>query len=200
MNLKFTSEDDFKRFKEFIRGRLKERQSRVIEIEGLKPSAVKMLIMNREREPYVLLTKRSEKLKNHKGQVSFPGGTFDEEDGEIICTAYRETLEEVGIPSEDIEFLGQFDDYISILGFHVSCFVGIIPHPYDYTINSDEIDEYIEAPLSIFVNREYDRAELVNYKGNDYRVYYYHYGGHVIWGLTARILTDFGEEIMGGYE
>ncbi len=200
MDLIFSSEGDFSRFKVYIRNRLEERQSRILHLEGFKPAAVKMLFMNKNCEPFVLLTKRSENLKNHKGQVSFPGGTFDDKDGEIICTAYRETFEEVGIPSEDIEYLGQFDDYFSIMGFHVSCFVGVIPHPYEYIINSDEIDEFFEAPLSMFVNREYDRTEVISYEGNEYQVYYYRYGGHVIWGLTARILTDFGEEIMSGYE
>ncbi|MCP4136887.1 MAG: CoA pyrophosphatase [bacterium] len=195
MKMRFEKEADFSEFKEELRERLQERQPRSIDVAENKPSAVKMLLMNKNGEPFVLLTKRSEKLRSHRGQVSFPGGGYDDEDESIRHTAYRETYEEVGIPSEKIEYIGQFDDYISIAGYHVSCFVGAIEHPMEYRINRDEIDAWLEAPLAMFVNKECDRTEQFHHNGKNYTVFYYYYEGFEIWGLTARLLTDFAQKI-----
>jgi len=191
----FENDNDFEEFKIELQKRLNVRAIRNINEPSLKPSAVKMILMNKNNEPHVLLTKRSEKVTSHKGQISFPGGTFDKKDGDIIVTAFRETFEEVGIPREKIEFLGRFDDYFSIAGFHVACFIGAIEYPFAYSFSTDEIDDYVEAPLSIFAEKKYDRTEVYNYQGREVTVYFYNYEGHEIWGLTARILTDFGEII-----
>lgn len=198
MKMQFQTGDDFSEFKDELSNRLKKREIRKIDINGHRPSAVKMIIMNKDNSPHVLLTKRSNKVATHKGQISFPGGVFDAEDINIKNTAYRETFEEVGIPPEKIEYIGRFDDYISIFGHHVSCFIGAIEYPIDYNFNRDEIADYIEAPLSIFANEEYDKVLPYTYEGKTRNVYYYYYKGHEIWGLTARILTDFGRIILTG--
>ena len=196
MKMQFQTGDDFIAFKDELRDRLKKREIRKIDISGHKPSAVKMIIMNRDNSPHVLLTKRSTKVATHKGQISFPGGVFDTEDIDIKNTAYRETFEEVGIPPDRIEYIGRFDDYISIFGHHVTCFIGAIEYPFEYNFNRDEIDDYVEAPLSIFANEEYDKVLPYTYEGKTRNVYYYYFRGYEIWGLTARILTDFGRLIL----
>ncbi|HOW81069.1 MAG TPA: CoA pyrophosphatase [Spirochaetota bacterium] len=196
MNLRFESELDFASFKNELRERLDRRETRRLDNPGYKPSAVNILLMNKEGELCVLLTKRTEKVSTHKGQISFPGGGYDESDGNIANTVLRETFEEVGIPAEKIECIGRFDDYISLFGFHISCFVGAIPHPCEYRFNEDEIDDYVEAPLSLFVSLGYDRIEHYNFKGHDIEVYHYNYDGYEIWGLTARILTDFAQTVL----
>ena len=176
MKTRFETGHEFIEFKEELKKRLAERQPGEIDSSGHRLSAVKLLLMNKDNEVRVLVTKRSGKVRTHKGEVSLPGGAFSEEDGHIINTAYRETYEEVGIPPEKIEYLGRFDDYISIAGFHVSCFVGAVDYPVAYTINTDEIEAYGEIPLSIFLNLEYDDVQTYNHKGVDYQVYYYNYG------------------------
>ncbi len=196
MNLRFESELDFASFKNELRDRLNRRETRRLDNPGYKPSAVNILLINKEGELCVLLTKRTEKVSTHKGQISFPGGGYDESDGDIANTVLRETFEEVGIPAEKIECIGRFDDYISLFGFHISCFVGAIPHPCEYRFNEDEIDDYVEAPLSLFVSLCYDRVEHYNFKGHDIEVYHYNYNGYEIWGLTARILTDFAQAVL----
>jgi 8-oxo-dGTP pyrophosphatase MutT (NUDIX family) len=196
MKMRFENEDDFRLFKEELKHRLARHSIRTMESDGYRRSAVKILIMNKENEPHVLLTKRTHKVSTHKGQISFPGGGYDEGDGEILNTALRETYEEVGIPAEAIEYIGQFDDYVSIFGHHVSCFVGAITHPFPYEFNDDEISDYVEAPLRLFVNREYERLQTYQHEGKDYTVYHYLFNGYEIWGLTARILTDFAGKIM----
>ncbi len=186
----------FEIFKAELRKRLQKWEPRSLDFEGLRRSAVKILLMEKNNEPHVLLTKRTDKVRTHKGQISFPGGGYDETDDSILNTAYRETFEEVGIPEESIEFIGQFDDYVSIFGHHVSCFVGSVPYPVEYNFSRDEIDVHIEAPLRIFAELQYDRIEKYNHDGKEFSVYYYHFQDHEIWGLTARILTDFARKVL----
>jgi 8-oxo-dGTP pyrophosphatase MutT (NUDIX family) len=195
MKMSFAVPADFEDFKEDLRGRLAARAVREIDEGSLRHASVMMLIMNKDNAPHVLLTRRTESVSSHKGQVSFPGGGIDEGDEDSLAAAYRETEEEVGIRRDRIEYLGRFDDYLSIAGFHVACHVGAVEYPYECAPNRNETESCFEAPLSMFVNAEYDRYELVNWQGRDYRVFYYHYGGYEIWGMTARILTDFGARI-----
>ncbi|MFC1671079.1 NUDIX hydrolase [Spirochaetota bacterium] len=196
MNINFKNNNDFIHFKKSVKDKLNNREIIKVDNPDLVPAAVMMLVFNRGGSPYVLLTKRTEKVKSHKGQVSFPGGVFDEEDKEIIKTAFRETWEEVGIPGEKIELLGQFDDYISPAGFKVSSFIGSFDYPFQYKVSRDEIEEIIEAPLSVFVNLDYERKEDVVFMSKDYTMYYYDYMGFDIWGMTARVLTDFSQDIV----
>ncbi|OHD62954.1 MAG: hypothetical protein A2176_04860 [Spirochaetes bacterium RBG_13_51_14] len=193
--MSFETDGDFIAFKEELRIRLAAHEARELSHTGLRHASVMMLIMNKKGAPHVLLTRRTDTVSTHKGQVSFPGGGADEADDGRLSTAYRETFEEVGISRERIEYLGRFDDYISISGFLVTCFIGAIDYPYACTVNRHEIESCFDAPLSKFVNQEYDRYELYNYGGSDYRVFFYYHEGYEIWGLTARILTDFGEKI-----
>ncbi len=196
MKMRFEKDEDFREFLDEVKQRLSERDVRRIERNDLRRSAVKILIMNKKDEPHVLLTVRTDKVRTHKGQISLPGGSYDETDGHILETAYRETWEETGILREKIEYIGVFDEYISIAGFHLSCFVGAVNYPVEYNFNPDEISDYVEAPLSIFVKREFEKVETMNYQGRDFRIFYYRYNGYQIWGLTARILTDFAKKVL----
>lgn len=195
MKMRFNSGAEFEEFKEELRRRLASRPNRELEETGLKHSAVMVLLMNRDGAAHVLLTRRTNTVSTHKGQVAFPGGGMDDHDDDYRAIAYRETFEEVGIPRDRIEYLGRFDDYVSISGFHVTCFIGAIGYPYEYRINRDEIESHFEAPLEMFVEQKFERTEIYNFGGKDYRIFFYYHDGYEIWGLTARILTDFGEKI-----
>lgn len=186
----------YKAFLDDLKKRLHAYRVREIESEDLRPASVFMLFMLKEDRPHILLTKRTEKVKDHKGQISFPGGAYDDEDDSLLATAYRETFEEVGIPESDIEYIGRFDDYVSISGYRVSTYIGSVRFPVEYDLNEHEIDEHIEVPFSLFSNMEYDRVEKYHFDGRDHTVYYYLYQGHEIWGLTARIITDFVMKVL----
>jgi len=194
--MRFENEDEFTAFKEELRRRLSAHSPRSIQREGFRPAAVMILIMNDGGVPHVLLTKRTEKVGTHKGQMALPGGGYDEDDGDFLRTALRETEEEVGVRPGDIDVLGRFDDFISIAGFQVVSYIGIIPFPYEYKINRDEIEDYVEVPLSMFVNREFGRVQRVEFEGEMYNVYYYYFRNFEIWGMTARILTDFAAKML----
>lgn len=196
MKMRFDNPAEFRAFLEELKTRLASRNVRRMDKPDFRRSAVKILIMNKNSAPHVLLTVRTDKVRTHKGQISLPGGSYDEEDGHILETAYRETWEETGIPREKIEYLGVFDEYLSMFGFHISCFVGAVDYPVEYDFNQDEISDYVEAPLSIFVNQDFEKVERMNYQGKDFRIFYYRYEGYQIWGLTARILTEFARKVV----
>lgn len=200
MNMKFTTSDDFISFRKFISEKLSGRTKRSVDFPDYKKSAVMILFMEKEGEPHVILTLRTDKVSTHKGQVSFPGGGYDSSDADFLETAFRETEEEIGITRDKIEILGEFDEYISVMGYHVYVHVGAVNGPQKYTVCSDEIDQMLEVPFSLFYNEAYSRCEKVTYDGRDYDVYYYDYGTSVIWGLTARILTDFVRKVCKGDE
>ncbi len=198
MNMQFENEHDYAEFLHQIKVRLAAKSRRVIERPELVPAAVFMLLMNKGGSPHVLLTKRTSNVATHRGEVSFPGGKCDDDDPDTLHTALRETEEEVGIPANAITVLGEFDHYFSIWGFHVSTFVGSIPHPFQYNPNRSEIEACIEAPLKLFYDEGYYKTELFHFEGREVPVYYYHFEGFQIWGLTARILTDFSRIILKG--
>lgn len=196
MDLQFKTEEDFGNFNNSLKKRLEEREISRVDIPEFKRSAVMILIMNKGGKAHVFLTKRTDKVGTHKGHVSLPGGRFEREDENIMRTAIRETFEEVGIAPDDIDIIGQFDEFFSIGGFHVSTFVGSVDYPYQYKINEEEIEDCLEVPLSIFYDKEYDKIEHFQFRGEKMDVYYYYYNSFTIWGLTARILTDFADKVL----
>ncbi|HOK01845.1 MAG TPA: CoA pyrophosphatase [Spirochaetota bacterium] len=195
MKLNFDSTYSFEDFKKEIINKLSSRNKRSIDFPDFRKSAVLMLFLEKNNSPHVVLTVRSDKVSTHKGQVAFPGGSHDEDDKDFLETALRETYEEIGLHQSLIEILGEYDEYISIMGFHVYVFVGALKDIPEYNICEDEIAELIEVPFSLFYNEEYTKTERVLYDGNEYDVYYYDYNGITIWGMTARILTDFSRNV-----
>jgi 8-oxo-dGTP pyrophosphatase MutT (NUDIX family) len=196
MNMQFNTENDFAGFKKFISEKLSTREKRSIDFPDYKKSAVLILFMEKDGLPHVVMTLRTDKVSTHKGQVSFPGGGYDSTDKDFLETALRETMEEVGIPPEEIEILGEFDEYISVMGYHVYVYAGAVNRAQEYIVCRDEIDEMLEVPFSIFYNEAYNKCEKITYEGRDYDVYYYDFGSTTIWGMTARIITDFGRKVF----
>lgn len=157
------------------------------------PAAVLIPIFEKNAEPHILLTKRTETVRHHKGQISFPGGVAETSDADLSATALRETSEEVGILSDDVKILGRINSMITITNFHVTPYIGIFPYPYEFKTNQDEIHELIEVPLSHLLKKENLRVEQRELAGEFYTVHYFTYQEHLIWGVTGKILHDFLE-------
>ena len=186
----------FKSFKRYIKEQLAARKKTVLNFPDYREASVMIIFMERNGSPHILLTRRTDSVSTHKGQVSFPGGGYDSTDRDFLETALRETKEEVGIEPEKIEILGEFDEYMTISGFHVHVFIGALNFLQDYKVSRDEIDEILEVPFSLFCGEKYSRYDKINFNGMDYEIYYYDYNSTTIWGMTARILTDFGRKIF----
>ncbi len=171
---------------------LSQRRKHRITGTNLVSSAVLIPIYYREGEYYILFTQRTEKVKDHKGQISFPGGAYEEKDGVLVNTALRESAEEIGLLSGDVEVLGELDDIATIgSGYIISPFVAAIPWPYQFTLEEWETEEIIEVPISALLNEDCMRQGTDVLNDRVVTTYFYHYQDKVIWGATARILNQF---------
>ena len=195
MNLQFDKPGDFEVFKETLRERLRKREKRSISFPDYRKAAVMMLFFVKNNTPHVLLQLRTDRVSTHKGQVSMPGGGFDSTDRDLLHTALRETHEEMGIDPTAIEVIGEFDEYISIMGFQVNVFAGALNSAVEYTACDDETEQILEVPFSLFYNEEFYKCEKLAHEGREFDVYYYDFNGITVWGMTARILTDFSRKI-----
>jgi 8-oxo-dGTP pyrophosphatase MutT (NUDIX family) len=157
----------------------------------LKESAVLVPIFEKDGEINILFTKRSEKLAQHKGQISFPGGVRNEADTTLLDTALRESCEEIGLDPADAELLGELDDTpTTTTGFIISPYVALIPHPYTFIPNPNEITEIFSISVSDLLKKATIRQELQTTGGESLIEYYYECNGRLIWGATARILKQ----------
>ena len=163
--------------------------------DEFRPAAVLVPLFWQDEEIHVLLTKRSEQLKHHSGQVSFPGGGFDEADITIRQAAIRETKEEIGIDSSYIDVVGYLEDVETNSGFYVTPFVGILKDGFTVTINEDEVAEVFSVPLLFFCEEKNCQRRSTNYQGKNVNYYVYEYKGYTIWGVTAEIIVKLVKKL-----
>ena len=189
------NKQDKKHFIELIRDKLGSRSiDRINDGElSFKHAGVLIPLLVENGELKILFTKRTDVVEHHKGQISFPGGSVDEEDASIEETALREAHEEIGLQREDVEILGRTDDTLTLVSsFIIYPFVGLIPYPYDFTINTAEVERLIIAPLEAFgQGKSGTRGYGFEFEGGVYDTPTYPYDGEVIWGATARIIENF---------
>jgi 8-oxo-dGTP pyrophosphatase MutT (NUDIX family) len=164
-----------------------------------RQAAVLLPLFRNATDHHLVFTKRTETLKHHKGQVSFPGGSFEPTDGDLLTTALRESFEEVGLCPEHVSILGRLDDLATFsTNFTISPFVGLIPHPYPFRPNPLEVAMVFDVPISFLadptVGRSYHRTRDDGATIEDYE---FHVNGHVIWGATARIVRHFLAVLQG---
>ena len=152
-------------------------------------AAVLIPIFIRDK-PFLLLTRRTQEVATHKGQISFPGGLREELDSSLRETSLRETEEEVGIPRTCVQILGRFHDYRSVTNFRVTAFVGFLKEGFPISINPNEVDCILKVPLDFF-RKGAPKCEVRRHGKGERRVYSYNYEGEIIWGLTASIIRDF---------
>jgi 8-oxo-dGTP pyrophosphatase MutT (NUDIX family) len=177
-----------------IRQRLAEVEQRRLTTGFSREAAVLLLVFEREGQPHILLTRRTQDVRTHKGQISFPGGM--RLDGESLDrTALRETFEEVGINDTQIELLGRFHDYVSSSEYLVAPFVGFIEQAFTTEPQAREVAEILQVPFQVFTDPDKMRVERMMRSGKMLDVYFYSFAPHEIWGLTARIIKDFLEVV-----
>jgi len=175
-----------------LREALSRRQKQRITDAKLVPSAVLVPIYRRQGQYYILFTQRTERVKEHKGQISFPGGARQEGDRTLLDTALRECAEEIGLAPGEVEVLGELDDTVTaVSNYIVTPFVGVIPWPYQFQVDGWETEEIIEVPISVLMDKDCWRQETEIIGGQAVTSYFYHYRGKVVWGATARILHQF---------
>ena len=175
-----------------IRKALSQRQKLYIADPHRIPSAVLIPIYKKQGEYHILFIQRTDRVKDHKGQISFPGGAYEEGDDNLLQTALREAAEEVGLAAEDVEVLGELDDFRTIGSrYIISPFVARMPWPYQLKVDEWETEEVIEVPISVLLDKSNVSQDKDTLEGEEIDQYYYHYQDKIIWGATARILNQF---------
>lgn len=182
--------------KDRIASVLRDRPPREVAPPGFRRAAVLLPLYEARTGPHLVLTTRTESVPTHKGQVSFPGGGFQERDGDLQATALREADEEIGLHPADVSILGCLDDAVAVSSRHVvRPFVGFVPYPYTFRPDLYEIQQLIHLPIRALLEGAPFREELWEREGRPIRVFFFEYDGQTIWGLTARILRQFVEVI-----
>lgn len=153
-------------------------------------AAVLVPIVNRSGDLSVLLTRRTDHLAQHAGQVSFPGGRSEADDADAVATALRETREEVGIGGELLSPFGYLDCLETVSGYCVTPVVAWLDACYRARPDPHEVAEVFEMPLGFFLDRENLRRMRVVYRGRPREILEFAHEGPRIWGATATMLFD----------
>lgn len=158
--------------------------------EGTRAAAVLVPLVQREGGPRVMLTRRTDHLHHHAGQISFPGGRLEDgDDGPVAC-ALRETVEETGLDPRHVTVVGLLDDYVTVTGFRVTPVVGLVQPPFTLSPDPFEVAEVFEVPLAFLLDpvNHQKVARTVNGKPRPY--YAIPYESYYIWGATAGMLMN----------
>lgn len=160
-------------------------------LSNLREAAVLVPIVMRPEGFQVLLTRRADTLRNHKGQVSFPGGRRDPEDLTLAACALREAQEEVGLPPENVEIIGYLDDYPTTTRYRVTPVVALVRPPGEFVFDAVEVAEIFEVPLAVLLDARRYESKMLSKDGLNVPFFEINHAGHRIWGATAGMLRDF---------
>jgi len=169
-------------------------EQRPQEKRELLPAAVLVPIVQRS-VPTVLLTRRTDHLPRHAGQVSFPGGRAHEGDVSLVETALRETQEETGIDPSFVTILGFLDAYETGTGYAILPVVGMLHEGFALTPDANEVAHVFEVPLDFLLDPSNRQMTTRDFQGRSRTFYSFTYDGHYIWGATAAMLVNFSERL-----
>jgi 8-oxo-dGTP pyrophosphatase MutT (NUDIX family) len=169
-------------------------EAATLHVLGRTDAAVLVPLYIEDGELHAVFTKRRDDLRRHPGEISFPGGRQDEGDADLELTALREAEEEIGLPADAVEILGALQPTPTIAtGYAVYPFVGLIEPGRTWTLSPDEVAQVLELPLRE-LRDGYVRQRLIR-RGLPIRTDTYVVGDHLIWGATARMLSDLFDRI-----
>jgi len=156
------------------------------------PAAVLVPIVERAGGLTVLLTQRASQLKNHAGQISFPGGRIEPQDAGPSAAALREAQEEIGLEARFVSVVGYLADHILLSGFRVTPVVAFVQPGFELLLDAQEVSDTFEVPLNyVFepANQKWQRRRFSGDAG-EVRVWDIQYQGYNIWGATAGMLLN----------
>jgi 8-oxo-dGTP pyrophosphatase MutT (NUDIX family) len=178
-----------------VAGRLAALKPRIIRegTEGRRRAGVLVPLFVRDRGLWILFTRRTETVEQHRGQISFPGGAQEAVDATLWETALRESEEEIGLAPSDAIALGSLSPIVTVTNFYVEPYVAAIPQPYVFRPQEAEIAELLEVPVASLMDPAV--LEKKPFPGREEPVLFYHHGKNVIWGATARMLEELLEAL-----
>ncbi len=161
----------------------------------LKPAAVLVPLIERAQGMTVLLTRRTESLSSHSGQISFPGGRVEQSDAAPVHTALRESEEEIGLEPARVEILGRLANYVVGTGYRITPVVGFVEAQQQFVHDEREVAEIFEVPLELVMEPDNYHREHMRIKNVDRSYYVLPYGDYRIWGATASILANLRDTL-----
>lgn len=165
-------------------------ESTLAEGRELTPAAVLVPVVMRDTGPTLLLTQRTAHLKDHAGQVSFPGGRCEPEDPTPEATALREAEEEVGLDPAQVEILGRLPEYRTGTGFVITPVVGLVTPPLNLKLDDFEVAEVFEPPLDFLLDAANHQRQSIEVRGQRHEYWAMPWQGYFIWGATAGMLVS----------
>ena len=163
----------------------------------LKQAGVLVALVARPEGPTILLTQRTHHLKQHAGQIAFPGGGREPDDADILETALRETEEEVGLDRRHVEVLGRLEVYETTSAYAVTPVIGWVEPPLDLTVDPFEVEEAFEVPLAFVLDPANHKRETMFRDGLQRHYYVLPWQGYHIWGATAGMLVNLHDTLTG---
>lgn len=160
------------------------------------PAAVLIPIIDRPEGLTLLLTQRTAHLRDHAGQISFPGGRCEADDASPVATAMREAREEVGIEPSQVDILMQLPEYSTSTGFRVTPVVALVTPPLDLRLDDFEVAEVFEPPLAFFLDAGNYRRDAMDYQGARREYWAVPWRNYYIWGATAGMLVGLREHLV----
>lgn len=159
----------------------------------LRPAGVLVPLVMSRTGPRVLLTQRSSALKQHPGQIAFPGGKQDARDADVTAAALREAHEEIGLDPANVEVLGHLPTHETVTGYTVTPVVARVLSPFTLVPETGEVAEIFDVPLDHVLMRSRYRIEGRYWRGEMRRYYTVPFGPYYVWGATARMLHALAE-------
>lgn len=160
-----------------------------------RPAAVLIPVIARGDEASIILTRRASHLKDHAGQVAFPGGKIDAADASPLATALREADEEIGLASHHVTPLGFLDPYLSATGFRIIPVMALVADTAQFQPNAAEVEAVFEVPLRFLMDPSNHQQHAAEWRGAIRKYYAIPYETHYIWGVTAGILRNLYERL-----
>ena len=157
--------------------------------QNLVAASVLFPIVLHEQGPAVLLTQRTDQLRDHPGQISFPGGRVEPGDLSAVDTALREAYEEIGLSPRHVEVIGFLPEYLTATGYRITPVVAFLTPPFSLRADPSEVAEVFEVPLAFLMNPANHERHSREYQGRTRHFFAMPYGRHYIWGATAGIIV-----------
>lgn len=161
----------------------------------LRDAAVLIPVVDYGDHTRMILTKRTEKLRSHSGQISFPGGRIDATDPTPEFAAMREAEEEIGLTPDYVDVVGRMPDYVSGSGFRIAPILAVVRPGFSLKINADEVDDAFEVPLGFLMDPANHNRESRIWQNRERYFYTMPFGERYIWGITAGIIRNVYERL-----
>ncbi len=176
-----------------LRELLAQRSKVALNLPDFTPAAVLLLLYPKAGQYHLVLTRRTSLVEHHKGEVSLPGGAWHEDDDSLMAVALRENEEEIGVPQQFVEVVGELDDFPTFTRYVITPFVGVASRPLSFIPSPIEVDKVMEVPLAALLAERALRERVQERGGIIINDYVFEHEGDLVWGATARILRHFVE-------